>query len=182
MSQTTRRLEHLPDKQPQVVAPGPLVTVVVVCHSHHITSRCALLTFNWPLRGPSGSTIDRTVSDRSCAPRCLVLLRHASRLTQLTLLPPPLSGHPQALPRVHQERKQARATTGTAATMAGAGAPEGLIQAAERTDSLSASISVLGTRATRGVSLQVYAAIVAPPRRPVGLKSPLTPARIAAAH
>jgi len=160
---------------------------VVVCHTHHITSRCALLTFNWPLRGPSGSTIDRTVSDRSCAPRCLVLLRHASRLTQLTLLPPPPSGHPQALPRVHQERKQARATTGTAATMAGAGAPEGLIQAAERavaqtrlTD--SASISVLGTRETRRVSLQVYAAIVAPPRRPVGLNSPLKPARIAAAH
>ena len=144
-----------------MVAPGPLATVVVVCHTHHITSRCALLTFNWPLRGPSGSTIDRTVSDRSCAPRCLVLLQHASRLTQLTLLPPPPSGHPQALPRVHQERKQARATTGTAATMAGAGAPEGLIQAAERalaqtrlTD--SASISVLGThRETRGVSLQV---------------------------
>ena len=143
-----------------MVAPDPLATVVVVCHTHHITSRCALLTFSWPLRGPSGSTIDRTVSDRSCAPRCLVLLRHASRLTQLTLLPPPPPGHPQALPRVQQERRQARATTGTAATMAGAGAPEGLIQAAERalaqtaqTD--SASISVLSThRETRGVSLQ----------------------------
>ena len=163
-----------------MVALDPLATVVVVCHTHHITSRCALLTFNWPLRGPSGSTIDRTVSDRSCAPRCLVLLQHASRLTQLTLLPPPPPGHPQALPRVQQERRQARATTGTARAMAGAGGPTSFsaFQAAERalaqTD--SASISVLSSRReTRGVSLQVYAAIVAPPRRPVDLNSPLKP-------
>ena len=167
-----------------MVAPGPLATVVVVCHTHHITSRCALLTFSWPLRGPSGSTIDRTVSDRSCAPRCLVLLQHASRLTQLTLLPPPPSGHPQAPELVvQQERRQARATTGNAATMAGAGGPTSVsaFQAAERalaqTDqSDSASISVLSShRETRRVSLQVYAAIVAPARRPVDLNSPLKP-------
>ena len=173
-----------------MVAPDPLATVVVVCHTHHITSRCALLTFSWPLRGPSGSTIDRTVSDRSCAPRCLVLLQPASRLTQLTLLPPPPPGHPQAPELVvQQERRQARATTGNARAMA-AGGPTSFsaVQASERapaqTDkSNSASISVLGTRReTRGVSLQVYAAIVAPPRRPVGLNSPLKPARIAAAH
>jgi hypothetical protein len=166
-----------------VVAPDPLATVVVVCHTHHITSRCALLTFSWPLRGPSGSTIDRTVSDRSCAPRCLGRLRHASRLTQLTRLPPPPPGHPQALPRVQQERRQARATTGTAAAMAGAGGPTSVsaFQAAERalaqtrlTD--SASISVLPThRETRRVSLHVNAAIVAPARRPVDLNSPLKP-------
>jgi hypothetical protein len=64
--------------------------------------------------------------------------------------------------------------------MAGAGGPEGLIiQAAERalaqtemSQAVSASISVLGTCETRGVSLQVYAAIVAPPRRAVGSTRP----------